>query len=79
MQISQFSHVFTHAATCVHGLHLVGSFTVLMLQLPVPAGFSEPSHTVGSGGGAAHTDKAIGAADADRPAQADGGVALGLD
>ncbi len=46
MHTSQFSHEFTHACTCVHGLHFVGSFTGLMLQLPVPGGSSDPSHTV---------------------------------
>jgi hypothetical protein len=46
MQTSQFSHVFRHAGTCVQGLHFVGSFTVLMVQLPVPGGSSDPSHTV---------------------------------
>src|SRR5207247_159877 len=46
MQISHVSHGLMHEGTCVHGLHFVGSLTVLMLQLPVPAGFSEPSQTV---------------------------------
>jgi hypothetical protein len=45
-QISQCAQVLMHAATCVHGLHMVGSSTVLRLQLPVPEGFSEPSQTV---------------------------------
>jgi hypothetical protein len=45
-QSSQWSHGFKQAATCSHGLHFVGSVSVLRLQLPVPGGFSEPSQTV---------------------------------
>ena len=37
--------MFRHEGTCSQGLHLVGSPTVSMVQLPVPGGFSEPSHT----------------------------------
>lgn len=46
MQTSQISQVLIQAATWVQGLHIEGSPTVLILQLPVPAGFSEPSQTV---------------------------------
>ena len=46
MHSSQCSHVLRHACTCVHGLHFVGSARFASVQLPVPAGFSDPSHTV---------------------------------
>ena len=54
-QSSHVSQELRHAATCVQGLHLVGSLSVALLQLPVPGGFSEPSQTVvGAPGMAQH-------------------------
>ena len=57
MQISHMPQGFKQAGTWVHGLHLVGSLTVLMLQLPVPGGFSEPSQTVVGAPGMAQQPK----------------------
>ncbi len=44
MQISQLSHVFKQAGTCVQGLHNAGLLTWSSVQLPAPL-TSDPSQT----------------------------------
>ena len=57
MHSSHFSQVFRQELTCVQGLHIEAFPTVLTLQLPVPEGFSEPSHTVVGAPGMAQQPK----------------------
>ena len=41
-QISHSAQVFVHDGTCVQGLHLVGSVSVVGVHEPLPFALSEP-------------------------------------